>query len=97
MLKRYPHSALMILKSVTIGLDTGIVGEDSSKEETIRVRGRFENRSGFDNRYTAKFYCVTDQELPLRDRDDAIFRFDGREYNIVRILPGQTHTEIWLS
>lgn len=97
MLKRYPHIAQMILKSMTVGLDSGIIGEDSSKEETIRIRGRFSNKSGFDGSYTAKFYCVNDQFLPVREKDEATFIFEKREYNVVRILPGQTHTEIWLN
>lgn len=97
MLKRYPHTAQMVLKSVTTGLDTGILGEDSLKEETIYIRGRFSNKSGFDNRYTAKFYCVNSDYLPLRDLDDATLIFEGSKYNIARILPGQTHTEIWLN
>ena len=97
MLKRYPDIAQMILKSMTVGLDTGIIGEDSSKEESIRVHGRFSNKSGFDDRYTAKFYCSNDAYLPLRDNDDATLVYDQRSYNVVRIVPMQTHTEIWLN
>lgn len=97
MLKRYPHSAQVVLKPMTVGLDTGILGEDSSTAEIIKIRGRFENKSAFNNSYTAKFFTGKNTNFSLRALDDAKLIFNENSYNIIRALDLQTHVEIWLS
>ena len=97
MIRRHPHIAQITLKPATVGSVTGIVTKDIDKPaEVFDIRGRFENKSGNDRDYNAKFYATTNPKFELIDNDNAQLVHKGRTYNIVRLVPMQTHTELWL-
>lgn len=98
MITRYPHLAKVELRQVTTGgQSTGIIGKDTDNTDTVLLKGRFENKSGFDQGYTAKFYAKQDDRLKVLEQDSAKLYIMDRSWDIVRIQTYQTHTEIWLN
>jgi hypothetical protein len=100
MILRYPHTGTITLKVGTLAsgeTDTGIIGRDKWKDEVYELSGRFEDASGHGGGYTAKFYARHSSVLDYISNDNAKMTVMGRSFDVVRLVPYQTHTEIWLS
>lgn len=92
MLKRYPHTAKIIISTEDENGD-GI--HTDTEMETI-VTGRYENESSNKNvDYSAKFYCPRLDFAPF-EIDGQTFEFEGRRFLIKHSSIQQTHSEIWL-
>lgn len=97
MLKRYPHSAQVLVETTTVDANhSGITGPNVANSSTIDIRGRFEEKSGNAENYNAKFYTRQDRRLKYLEQDKHKLKFSNRIYDIHRIIPMETHTEIWL-
>jgi len=98
MLVRYPHKATLRIPAVTNVGNKGIIGISNANTRDISLTGRFEHKSGLDVYYKAKFYMEFSQTtLEQFQNDDATFHFQGRQWDVVRIIPYQTHMVIWLN
>jgi len=97
MLKRYPHTVQIVAPEELTGTDTGIVGKDSAKAVPVRsLQGRMELSSTSATDYKAIFYTKQSKLFRFLEDDKAKILWEGKTFNVLNIVPYQTHTEIWL-
>jgi hypothetical protein len=90
--------AKLIVPELLTDTEDGIVGVTENECTTISLTGRFEHKSGLDRGYNAKFFMPKSKGvLKLFGMENTLFRYEGRKWDIVRIIPMQTHTVIWLN
>lgn len=92
MLKRYPHTGKIIIKT-KVDDSSGIPTYEDVETDII---GRYEPAS--QNKtldYSGKFYCAKNAIDPF-DVDGQPFFYEGRQFKIVQLHNYQTHCEIWL-
>ena len=95
---RYPDSGhIEYAPAATGGSTSGILGEDLTVQDTIPITGRLERKSVTDGTYKAIFYTGIIPGLSWSDFPNARLHLNGRVWNIVDVVPFQTHTEIWVS
>lgn len=92
MLRRYPHTAKIIVTTETP--NAGGIPTKSTQE--IILQGRYEpagQNKALD--YSAKFYCKN-LSGNVFQYDGQPFEYEGKRFKIVQLYPYQTHCEIWL-
>lgn len=93
MIKRYPHTAILVSSS-SVQDENGDFVSDSS--ETIII-GRYEpNNQSKDLDYSAKFFCKKMNVEPFK-LDETTVKYGGRSFTIVQLHEYQSHCELWLS
>lgn len=100
MIVRYPHKAQLSVPNAlsVMADDDGLVGVTESNITTYQISGRYEHKSGLDKGYVAKFYMEKSQSvLELFRMDGSLFHYEGRQWEVVRIVPCQTYIVIWLN
>lgn len=95
MIGRYPH--WITIEKTAMTVVNGIVSKGTTSSVTIK--GRFENRSAFDPRFSAKVYLsnheMVDSVADFKDTTAKVIHH-GKTFNVVRVNPMQTHIELWL-
>ncbi len=93
MIKRYPHTAIMVSSSSTQD-ENGDFTND--KLETI-IKGRYEpNSQSKSLDYSAKFYCKR-MKFEKFKKDETTLKYGDRSFTILQFHEYQTHSELWLS
>lgn len=96
MIQRYPHTVLITLKRALTGADDGIVGTDNSAESKYSIQGRLEFANENGTSYKARFFTRSNEYLRHLGNAESFIEWEGRRYNILRIIPLQTSIEIWV-
>lgn len=98
MVKRYPHTGYLKFPGAATPVQTsGILGQASIEYDVQILTGRFERKNVTGGTYKAIFYTKHLEGVIWTQNADAILEHEGRIWNVVDIMPFQTHTEIWLS
>lgn len=91
-LRRYPHTAKVIVKVETTPAD----GISVITPTEVTIEGRYEPAS--QNKaldYSAKFYCKKLDVGPF-EYDGLTFIYEEHRFKITQLHNYQTHCEIWL-
>ena len=97
-LQRYPSASRLTIPVFEDKEENGIIGVSEKGTKCINLKGRFEFTSRRDTDYKAVFY-VSKSDEKLKDvvQDHASLEYEGRTYNVLRILVRQSNTVIWLN
>lgn len=97
MINRYPHEVELIFNTKTTGSTTGLIGEDTDSTKKYCLQGRMELSKSVGTKFEGVFYTKQSGTFADLEHREGKLKWAGREFNIMRIQPFQTHTEIWLS